>query len=145
MRKTIVIMLFLGCLFSCKSPPPPPPPIIINPLVIQEIAPLPRSVVVKQVVEYEPIFSVLKIIEVSEVNGVQKFFIVKLSQDRTGIAVGVKGEIAEDEAFQKIIGTYRIIELYGDFIKAEIESLNYKIGPVAWMKYKIGEKLKGVD
>ncbi|MBN1616870.1 MAG: hypothetical protein JW875_06110, partial [Spirochaetales bacterium] len=71
-----------------------------------EIAPLPRTVVIKQVVEYEPVYSTLKIIEVSEVNGIQKFFLVKIGSDRTGISVGVRGEIADDQEFKKIIGSF---------------------------------------
>ena len=84
----------------------------------------------------------LKIIEVSEVNGVQKFFLVKIGSDRTGIAVGTTGEIAEDQEFSKVIGIFKIIEVYGDFFKCRVEELTYKIGLNAFVRYKIGEKVK---
>lgn len=123
--------------FSCSSPPE-----VNNNLVIQEVEPLPRSVVVKQKVEFEPVYSVLRIIEVSEVNGVQKFFLVKIGSDRTGIAVGTTGEIAEDQEFSKIIGSFKISEVYGDFFKCRVEELTYKIGLNAFVRFQIGEKVK---
>lgn len=124
--------------FSCSSPPPA----IIDNLVLQEVEPLPRNVVVKQKVEFEPVYSVFRIIEVSEVNGVQKFFLVKIGADRTGITVGTTGEIAEDQEFSKIIGSCKIIEVYGDFFKCRIEELTYKIGLNAFVRFKTGEKAK---
>lgn len=136
-----LLVAAIAALVACKSPPPPP--IIVDPLVLDEISPKPREVVVQKVLEYEPIYAVLKIVEVAEENGVQKSFLVKLGADRTALAVGVKGEIAEDEAFAKVIGAYKVKEIYGDFMKAEIETLNYKIGANAWIRYKIGEKLRG--
>ncbi|MDR0312025.1 MAG: hypothetical protein LBI14_00345 [Treponema sp.] len=144
----VLALLFLA--FSCKSPPPPPPdPIIIfhDPLVLQEVAPIPRAVVAVQqaaaVVEYEPVYSTFRIIEVSEVNGVQRYFLVRMGADRTGIAVGVTGDIGEDSAFQRIIGNYRIIELHDDFIRCEIIELTYRIGTNAYMRVQIGEVIKG--
>lgn len=130
-----VICLFLS---ACSTPPP----VIEDPLVLMEIAPLPRTVVIKQVVEYEPVYSTLKIIEVSEVNGIQKFFLVKIGSDRTGISVGVRGEIADDQEFKKIIGTFKIIEIYGDFFKCQAEELIYKIGTNSFVRIKIGERVK---
>jgi hypothetical protein len=131
---------------GCKSEPPPPvEPIIIvqDPLVLQEITPLPRSVVIAaKAAEFEPIYTALRIIEVSEVNGVQKYFLVRLGSDRTGISVGVTGDIAEDAAFQKIIGNYKILEVYADFFRCEIVELAYRIGTAAYMRVQTGEKLR---
>lgn len=142
MKFSIPFVVFMTVfLSSCETPPPPP--IIIDTLVLDELQPKPREIVVKKEVEYEPVFASLKIIEVSEENGVQKKIIVRIGPDRKGLAIGVKGDIAEDEAFQKVIGTYRITELFADFFTAEIEVLNYKIGSTAWIRYKIGEKIKG--
>ena len=139
----IFISLFFG--ISCKSAPPEPIIIIQDPLVLQEIAPLPRTVVARQTVtEYEPIYSILRIIEVSEVNGVQKFFLVRSGSDKTGISVGVKGDIGEDESFQRIIGNYAIIELYGDFFRCEIVELAYRIGNNAYVRVQTGEMVKEV-
>lgn len=140
MRKvsnSFLLSVIVLAISSCSSPPE-----IDNSLVLLELEPLPRTVVVKQRVEFEPIYSVLKIIEVSEVNGVQKFFLVKIGSDRTGIAVGTTGEIAEDQEFSKVIGIFKITEVYGDFFKCRVEELTYKIGLNAFVRYKIGEKVK---
>ena len=129
---TAVLLLLTGC----KTVQ------IIDPLVLQEIAPLPRTVVIKPVVEYEPVYAVMKIVEVSEENGVQKYFLVRLGADKTGVAVGITGDIAEDIEFQKIIGSYKIIEMYGNFCRGQIDSLSYKIGTTAYVRVKIGEQVK---
>jgi len=134
------LVLFL---FSCQTPPVEPVIIIHDPLVLQEITPLPRAVVARQAVsEFEPVYSTFRIAEVSEVNGVQRFFLVRMGADRTGIQIGTAGEIAEDEAFQRIIGNYRIIELYADFFRSEIIDLTHRIGVTAFARVQIGEKVK---
>jgi hypothetical protein len=130
---------------ACAGEPPPPPPIIQNPLTLQEIAPLPRQAVVaaREVVqEFEPVYAVYRIIEVSEVNGVQRTFLVRIGNNRTGISIGVTGDIAEDEGFQKIIGNYKIAEIYGDFFRCDIEELDYRIGANAFIRIQTGEQLK---
>ncbi|MDR1933058.1 MAG: hypothetical protein LBQ57_09605 [Spirochaetales bacterium] len=116
--------------------------IVQDPLVLAEIAPLPRSVVVKPVLEYEPVYSVMRIIEVSEVNGVQKFFLARAGADRTNLAEGGGGEISDDEEFKKIIGNYKIIEVFGDFFRCEVRQLDYKIGQNAFVRIKTGERIK---
>ncbi len=133
-----IIALLAGfSLLSCSTVDPN-----ANALSLQEIAPLPRTVVVKPVIEYEPVYVVLKIVEVSEVNGVQKYFLTKFGADKTGVSVGVAGDIAEDPEFTKIIGTYKIIEVYKDFFKSQIDMLSYKIGTTAYIRVKTGEKVK---
>jgi hypothetical protein len=141
---TLAILLCFFTICSCKSPPPPPLVVVHDPLILQEVAPLPRAVVAARqaVTEYEPIYAALRIIEVSEVNGVQKYFLVRLGADKTGIEVGVTGDIGEDATFQRIIGNYQIIELYGDFFRCEIKELAYRIGSNAHVRVQTGEKLK---
>ncbi|MDR2096178.1 MAG: hypothetical protein LBP76_11795 [Treponema sp.] len=127
-------VLFAGCLGV---------PEIEDPLILQEIAPLPRTMVAnKPAVEYEPVYANYRIIEVSEVNGVQRFFLVRLGSDKTGIQTGVTGDISEDAAFQNIIGNYKIIEVFNDFIRCEIVELSYRIGSTAYMRVQTGEKIK---
>lgn len=143
MKYAVLLVLILGCFVSCKSEPPPEPIVIVNdPLVLQELTALPRSMTPIPVQEYEPVYATYRIIEVSEVNGVQRYFLVRMGQDKTGIAVGVTESIAEDQAFQKIIGKYKIIEIFGDFFRCQIEELDYKIGNTAFIRIKTGEKLK---
>jgi hypothetical protein len=142
---TLMMLCAFCTLISCKSEAPPEPIIIIeDPLVLQELAPLPRSVVPVHVAEYEAVYTAFRIIEVSEVNGVQQYFLVRMGADRTGIEIGVSENIAEDEAFEKIIGKYTIIEIFGDFFRCEINELDYKIGNTAFIRVKTGEKLKEV-
>jgi hypothetical protein len=128
--------LFAGCVLFSQDV------VIQEPLVLEEIAPLPRTMVVKPVLEYEPVYSLMRIIEVSEVNGVQKFFLVRAGADRTNIAEGSGGDISDDEEFKKIIGNFTIIEVYGDFFRCEVRQLDYKIGQSAFIRVKIGERIK---
>ena len=140
----------LAALSACKSPPPPPPaePVIVvqDPLALQEIAPLPRAAAAAKqqqaVLEFEPVYASFRIIEVSEINGVQKYFLVKAGADKTGISVGASGEVAEDAGFQKIIGNYKIVEVDGDFFRGEIVELTHRIGPGAYARVKTGEQVK---
>jgi hypothetical protein len=148
MKKTGLILSAQLCFYlicSCISPPPPPTVVVVHdPLVLQEVAPLPRAVVAARqaITEYEPIYATLRIIEVSEVNGVQKYFLVRMGADKTGITVGVTGDIGEDTTFQRIIGNYKIIELSGDFFRCEITELSYRIGTNAHVRVQTGEKIK---
>jgi hypothetical protein len=137
----VTVLLFLAC--SCMTPAVQAPA-AQDPLVLMEIAPLPRAVVAAQqaVTEYEPVYAVYRIIEVTEVNGVQKFFLVRFGADRAGIEVGVTGEIGEDASFQRIIGNYKIVELLGNFFSCEITELAYRIGTNAHARVVIGEKVK---
>jgi hypothetical protein len=124
---------------SCQGSPP------AEPIVLQEIAPIPRAVLAAQqaVVEYEPVYSTFRIIEVSEVNGVQRFFLARIGTDRTIVKVGVTGDIGEDAEFQRIIGNYKIIELYGDFFRCEIVELTHRIGTNTLARIQTGEVIKG--
>ena len=129
MKYTMIILtaaLFSSCMTTTVK----------DMLTLQEIAPLPREVAVVKVLEYEPVYNVLKIVEVTERNGVQSQFMVRYGADRT------KGDIGADPTFEKIIGTYRITNIYRDFFQAEIETLDYKIGANGYIRIKIGEKVK---
>jgi hypothetical protein len=127
-------IFFLVC--SCKTP--------ADTLALMEVAPLPRAVIAAQqaVTEYEPVYAAYRIVEVTEVNGVQRFFLVRFGADRTGVEVGVAGEIGEDASFQRVIGNYRIVEFLGNFFRCEITELAYRIGTNAHIRVVIGEKVK---
>ncbi len=149
---TLLLLLLILCisgLFSCSTPPPEPeqpPPIVIleEPLVLAEIKPLPREVVVQTVaaVIYEPIYNIFRIIETTEENGVQKYFLVRMGADKTNITVGAAGDISASEAFTEIIGTYKIIEIYGDFFRCQITNLTHRIGTTAFIRLQVGEQVK---
>lgn len=124
------LLLFLIC--SCSNAP--------QTIVLQEIAPLPRAVVVQQsVVEFEQVYTTLRIVEVSEVNGVQRYFLVRIGSERAGIQEGVVGEISEDASFQRVIGAFRIVELQGNFFRCEITELTHRIGTNAHVRVPTGE------
>ena len=131
------LLLLAGCALFSETPLV----VVQDPLVIEEIAPLPRAVVVKPVLEYEPVYSLMRIIEVSEVDGVQKFFLARAGEDRTNIIAGKGGEIADDDDFKKIIGAYTIVEVYGDIFRCEVSRLDYRIGPGAHIRMQTGERL----
>jgi hypothetical protein len=140
--KIIRLALAAATLAGCVLFEDPPPVITIDPLVLEEISPLPRAVVIKPVLEYEPVYAVMRIIEVSEVNGVQKFFLVRTGADKTQLRAGLEAEIGGDSGFAKIIGACKIVEIYGDFFRCEVLRLDYKIGHDAHIRIQTGEKLK---
>jgi hypothetical protein len=52
------------------------------------------------------------------------------------------GEIADDEEFKKVIGNFKIVEVYGDFFRCEAQRLDYKISENAYIRIKTGERVK---
>jgi hypothetical protein len=141
-------LVFFFILLSCRGAPEPVV-VLHDPLTLQEIAPLPRAVLAtlaapQVIIEVEPVYTNFRIVEVSEVNGVQRYFIVRVGANRAGISVGGNGEIAEDEAFQRVIGNYRIAAMYGDFFRAEITSLTHRIGVNAFARIQTGEIVREV-
>ena len=84
-RKIALAILPILCL-SCKT--------TMGPIAMQEIKPLPREVVIATPIEYDPIYAVLKIREVAEENGVQKYLYAKLDGTaKGGIAVAIHSEL----------------------------------------------------
>ena len=138
----VIRLILTALLFGACATQPEPPVTIQDPLVLEEIAPLPRAVIIRPVLEYEPVYSVMRIIEVSEVNGVQKFFLVRTGEDKTHIREGREAEIGEDGEFRKIIGSCLIVEVYENFFRCEVLRLDYKIGPAAHIRLQTGERLK---
>lgn len=141
MKQIITLFIFLFLLFSCKSPPV----VIIDPLILDDIMPLPRTAVVKKIEIFEPIYSIHKISEVTEENGVQKYFLAKIGDDRVNIKSGVINDISDTATFEQIIGTYTIVDVYQDFFRAKIDTLTYKLGIDAHVRVKIGERLKELE
>ena len=140
-KKMIRMVLSAAVLAGCAQQRDLPV-IVLDPLVLEEISPLPRAVLIKPVLEYEPVYSVMRIIEVSEVNGVQKFFLVRSGAEKTQVRLGQEADIGDDGEFRKMIGSCKIVEAYGDFFRCEVRQLDYKIGPEAHIRVQIGERLK---
>ena len=128
--------MFIGFTFySCKSSQD-----VV--LTLAEIKPLPKEVVIEKKLEYEPIYTNLKILEVSEVNGIQKYIIAKNDTESGVLEVGMIGEIAIDNNFSEIIGTGKISSLRSGFLECEIENTTHKVPINSYIRFQIGKKAK---
>lgn len=129
-----LVAAFVFC--SCKT---------ILPATLAEIKPLPREVVVEQKVEYEPVYAVMKVLEVSEENGVQKYLLAKTDGDSKEITAGVYGEIAASISFDPVLGTFKVLGIQGGFIRCSIETLTHKIPSNSFVRIQTGQKAKGEE
>lgn len=132
--KIILVLLSTLCL-SCKT---------VGPIVMAEIKPLPKEVVITAPVEYDPVYVVLKIREVAEQNGVQKYLYAKLDEEVPEITAGIEGEIAAGAAFSEVIGTFKVISINGGFVYGAIETLTHKVPSNSFIRIQIGQKAKEV-
>lgn len=135
-RKITIVLLLVSVLFSCKT---------VTPAVLLEIKPLPQEVVIEQKEEYEPVFSVMKVLEISEVNGVQKYIIARLEADGADIQPDALGEIAADSSFAEPIGTIKVLSKTGDFLRCVIDTSTHKIPDTAYIRVQIGQKPKEAE
>ena len=131
--KIILPLIFSFCVFSCKT---------VTPVALLEIKPMPREVVIQKKLEYEPIFSVMKILEISEINGVQKYIIAKLEADSGEIKVDSMGEIAADNSFGNVLGTVKVLSMGGGFLRGAIETSTHKIPAGSYIRVQIGQTAK---
>ena len=134
-RKIAIAILPLLCL-SCNT--------TMGPIAMQEIKPLPREVVIATPIEYDPIYAVLKIREVAEENGVQKYLYAKLDGDIPEITAGVMGEISVEATFSEVIGTFKVVSKDGGFVRGSIESLTHKVPSNSFIRIQTGQKAKEV-
>ena len=103
-----------------------------------EIEPLPEKKKVEVVIipkEYEYISS--GVAEVEEIDGVQKFFYIKLGYSRAGIQQHMEGKIFNDLDQKEQIGTFKLVEVFKDFSKAQIIELNFKLNSDATVLFEI--------
>ena len=133
--KIKLILLLLALFFtSCTTT-------VVKPAVLAELKPLPSQGVTK-VKEYEPVYAVMKILEISEENGVQKYLVAKSDPEVTEDAKNLVGEISGDIEFSQILGTYKITSISSNFIRGTILSTTHKIPSNSYVRIQIGEKLK---
>lgn len=135
--KIIAALLLLLVQASCST--------TYTAINLSEVKPLKDEVVVETKVEYESIYAILKVLEVSEENGVQKYLFAKIDKDSKEISVGVLGEISADTTFSSVIGTIKIISKTGGFARCSIESLNCKIPPNSFVRIEVGKKAKEAE
>lgn len=129
----ITVFLLSIMLFSCTS---------TTSVALLEIKPLPKEVVIQKKVEYEPIFSIMKILEISEVNGIQKYIITKLDADSDEINIEAMGEIAATNSFDEVLGTVKVVSKTGEFLKCSIENSTHKIPANSYIRIQIGQKTR---
>lgn len=129
----IVTLVFTGCL-STKN--------IEDPLVLLELEPLPRHVEVKKQIIYEPVYGVMRALEISTQNGVQTEIMAKRGDIQEGLEKGKIGEIAENSSFGEIIGTFKITSIQNGFVTCKIENVTKKIPNNAYIRVQIGQKIK---
>lgn len=138
--KIVVLLtfIFLGILTGCASNKGG----VDNSLSITEITPLPKNVQVKKQVLYEPIYGVMRILEITLENGVQSELMAKVGDIKAGLEKGVTGDIASSSDFGEIIGTFKIISVMNGFVTCRIESVTKKIPNNAFIRIQIGQKEK---
>ncbi len=139
--RKIIFTIFVAGLFvvtGCSSNNIP----VDDSLVIAEITPLPKNVQVKKQVLYEPVYGIMRILEISLKNGVQTELMAKTGDVKTGLEKGVTGDISSTSDFGEIIGTFKIVSVMNGFVTCRIESVTKKIPNNAFIRVQIGQKEK---
>ena len=134
----ISISLLLFILTGCASNEV----VAEDPLVIAEITPLPKNIQQKKTVLYEPVYGIMRILEISLENGVQTVLMAKTGDVKTGLEKGVTGDISPAADFGEIIGTFKIVSVMNGFVTCRIESVTKKIPNNAYIRVQIGQKEK---
>ena len=137
-RKIIVICILILMVSACATKTA----VIEDPLVIAEITPLPKDVQLKKKVLYEPVYGVMRVLEITLENGVQAELMAKTGDIKTGLQKGVTGEISPAADFGEIIGTFKITSVTNGFVTCRIESVTKKIPNNAFIRVQIGQKEK---
>lgn len=135
----LCIVLFAFIFTSCNSLKKE---FIDDSLVLLELTPLPKTVQVKKEILYEPIYGVMRVLEITLENGVQSQIMAKKGDVNEGLDIGNTGEIAENAAFEEIIGTFKIISVSNGFVTCKIENVTKKIPNNAYIRVITGQKIK---
>lgn len=130
----ILVSLFTGC--ASKEA------VTEDLLVLAEITPLPKDVQLKKKALYEPVYGVMRVLEITLENGVQAELMAKTGDIKTGLQKGVTGEISPAADFGEIIGTFKITSVTNGFVTCRIESVTKKIPNNAFIRVQIGQKEK---
>lgn len=139
-RKVIVLFIFISIFFftACASKSFAAE----DPLVLAEITPLPKDVQLKKKVLYEPVYGVMRVLEITLENGVQAELMAKTGDIKTGLQKGATGDISPVADFGEIIGTFKITSITNGFVTCRIESVTKKIPNNAFIRVQIGQKEK---
>lgn len=129
----LTVLLFASCLTNKEEP-------LVVPYEIAEVKPLPEKVEKVVVKEKEYDYIVSSVAEVEVVDGVQKYFFIKLGYAKEGIKNNMEGKIFNDVKQEELIGKFKLIEVYKNFSKALITELNFKISNDATVLFEIEKK-----
>lgn len=135
--RILQIISLLMLLSGCATAPKPE-----LPLVLVELTPLPRNVQIKKQVLYEPLYGNMRVLEITQSNGVQAELMAKVGELKGKIEKGVMGEISEDANFSEIIGTFTVSSILNGFVTCKIENVTKKIPNNAYIRVQIGQKIK---
>lgn len=141
--KKILILLIPVFVFSCKSAPEiveEEPEVIAIAYEIEELEPLPEKIVKVVVKPKEYDYIVSSVAEVEEIDGVQKYFYIKLGYSKEGITRNMEGKIFNDMEQKEQIGTFKLVEVFKSFSKAQITELNFKLSNSATVQFEIEKK-----
>lgn len=137
-KLTLILLISLS-LVSCVSVNNEKP---IDVLVLEEITPMPKSVQKKQQVLYEPVYGIMRVLEISLENGVQTEILTKKGNITTGLEKGAPGDIAVDAGFNEIIGNCKIVSVQNGFVTFHVENVTKKIPSNAYIRIITGQKIK---
>lgn len=142
MKILIGVMLILF-LYSCQSEPEvvvEEEEVIEFVYELEELEPLPEKKV--KVVEAPKVYDkiVASVAEVEEIDGVQKYFYIKLGYSKEGIVRNLNGKIFNDMDQKEQIGTFKLVEVFKSFSKAQITELNFKLNSSATVLFEIERK-----
>lgn len=111
-------------------------------LVLTELTPTPKSVQIKKPAIYEPVYGYMRVLEITQTNGVQSELMAKAGDLRDKLEKGVMGEISGDSSFGEIIGTFSVVSVLNGFVICKIENVTRKIPNNAYIRIQTGQKLK---
>lgn len=129
---SVFLFVFIGCATNKIE--------VNDTLVLAEITPLPKNVQFKKKILYEPVYSIMRVLEITLKNGVQSELIAKVGEAKTSLENGVYGEISSASDFEEIIGIVKILSVANGFVTCRIENVTKKIPNTAFIRVQTGQK-----
>lgn len=135
--KILLVISFLFLLSGCVSSSKPE-----KFLILTELTPTPKAVQIKKPAIYEPVYGYMRVLEITQTNGVQSELMAKSGDLQDKLEKGVMGEISVNSSFDEIIGTCFVVSILNGFVVCKIENVTRKIPNNAYIRIQIGQKLK---
>lgn len=135
--KILLVISFLFLLSGCVSSSKPE-----KFLILTELTPTPKAVQIKKPAIYEPVYGYMRVLEITQTNGVQSELMAKSGDLQDKLEKGVMGEISVNSSFDEIIGTCSVVSILNGFVVSKIENVTRKIPNNAYIRIQTGQKLK---